>query len=226
MDNLDKKVNRKADFFVVVGILTLVIAILGSTYAYFSVSATTGQNVITGSSAFTNEAQLSIDIQQISDGTGNLIPQLGSALSSAFTGAENKGKCIDANGNTICKAYSVKITNNTSVKLNVSGTFSLTANDMPYLKWAIGTMNGNAVSFPSATGSHYAKTVTALGNAVLESSASTSANNKTFYIIIWIEEQNNAQTDKNDFSGIVTFNGYIEGGDNTVVNGISSTIRG
>ena len=34
------------------------------------------------------------------------------------------------------------------------------------------------------------------------------------------------ETDKNSFTGIVTFNGYIKGEDGSVVGGVTSTFRG
>lgn len=227
MDRLKKLMNGKNNFLILIGILTVVVAIIGSTYAYFAVSVTSGQNEITGSSAFMNNS-LSVVVEQISAGNGGLIPQLGSAISNAYIGTSGKGTCIDANGNTICKAYSIKIVNNTNVKLNVSGTLNLTATDMTYLKWEVGSMSDNVVSFSNSASQH-GKAYTTLGTASLDSSTDTStgaSNEYTFYIIIWIEEQNNSQDDKNNFTGIVTFNGYIVGGDNTTVGGITSTIRG
>lgn len=223
MNNTDVKMtkNRGGSFYLLMGILTLVMAIAGSTYAYFAVSATSNGNEITGSSAF-DDAGLKIEISQISTGTGKLVPQLGSAIQKAYTGTGGN-TCVDQNGNTICKAYSIKVTNESAVKLNVEGTFTLTAAQMNNLKWAIGT---NASTYPTATASHFSKTDTALGTTALEASSNTTGNNHTYYIIVWIEEINDVQTDQKDFTGVVNFVGYITGSDDETVNGITSTIRG
>lgn len=215
--------NNKLMFLSLVGVLTLIVAIAGTTYAYFSVTAT-NNNVITGSSAY-DEGALSVVVTQESDGTGKLVPQLDAAIQSAVTGATGKGSCIDANGNTICKVYSITITNNSNVALKVTGKLELTANSMTNLKWTKGTSDTGG--FPtSSSGPFYPVSTTSLSDDSLTASTDNSGKSKTYYVVIWISEINSSQTDKNDFSGVVTFDGYISGGDGTKVNGISSTIRG
>lgn len=223
-DNLGKK-ESKIMFFSLLGVLTLITAIAGATYAYFSATAT-NNNVIKGESAY-DAGALSLEVKQVSAGEGKLVPQLSSAIQSAVQGAGSKGSCIDANGNTVCKVYSIKITNNSNVALNVSGSLTLTAANMPNLKWTISTTNSAVSGFngtvrPTTTLAND----TALGNTALSSVKDTTNNNKTYYVAIWISEINQAQDDKNSFSGVVTFNGYIEGSDGGTVNGITSTIRG
>lgn len=220
-DNLEKKDNKMM-FFSLVTVLTLITAIVGATYAYFSATAS-DNNTVRGESAYDANA-LKLDIEQVSDGNGKLVPQLDSAIQNGITGGEGKGTCIDENGNTVCKVYSIKITNNSNVSLNVSGTLTLTANDMDNLKWTKGT--SATTGFPTPAGTYYTKADTDLGNVALSSASDTTNNNKTFYIVIWISETNAVQNDKNAFSGVVTFNGYIQGDDNQTVNGITSTIRG
>ena len=222
MDNNLEKKESKIMFFSLLGVLTLITAIAGATYAYFSATAT-NNNVIKGESAYDANA-LKLEITQVSAGEGKLVPQLNSAIQKAVEGASGKGSCIDANGNTICKVYSIKITNNSNVALNVSGTLTLTAANMTNLRWAKGT--GATTGFPTPAGTYNAVSTTALADTALSSVADTTNNNKTFYVVIWISETNTAQEDKNAFSGVVTFNGYIQGDDSQVVNGITSTIRG
>ena len=222
MDNNLEKKESKIMFFSLLGVLTLITAIAGATYAYFSATAT-NNNVIKGESAYDANA-LKLEVTQVSAGEGKLVPQLNSAIQKAVEGASGKGSCIDANGNTICKVYSIKITNNSNVALNVSGTLTLTATNMTNLRWAKGT--GATAGFPTPAGTYNTVSTTALADTALSSVADTTNNNKTFYVVIWISETNTAQEDKNAFSGVVTFNGYIQGDDSQVVNGITSTIRG
>ena len=224
MDNSEKflKSDNKHIYILFISVLTLITAIAGATYAYFSATAT-NNNVVKGESAYDANA-LQVDVEQVSSGTGKLIPQLDSSIQGAVTGASGKGSCIDGNDNTICKVYSIKITNNSNVALNVSGTLILTAASIPNLKWALGTSATSG--FPTPTGTYNTISETALGNVALSSVADTTNNNKTFYIVIWISETGGVQEDKNAFSGVVTFNGYIQGDDSQVVNGITSTIRG
>lgn len=222
MDNNSSKKENKIMFFSLLGVLTLITAIAGATYAYFSATAT-NNNVIKGESAYDANA-LKLEVTQVSAGEGKLVPQLNSVIQKAVEGASGKGSCIDANGNTICKVYSIKITNNSNVALNVSGTLTLTAANMTNLRWAKGT--GAATGFPTPAGTYNTVSTTALADTALSSVSDLTNNNKTFYVVIWISETNAAQEDKNAFSGVVTFNGYIQGDDSQVVNGITSTIRG
>lgn len=220
MDSNMKKGNR-ALLFSIVGVLTLIVAIAGSTYAFFAVSATNTSD-IKGGSAY-DENTLSMTVTQKSAGTGQLVPQLDAAIQKAVTGASGKGSCVDGNGNTICKVYEIIITNNSTVKLNVSGTLTLTAASMPNLKWAKGT--SATAGFPTPTGTYYTKSNTTLGDATLNPTGQ-SGDSASYYVVIWISETSASQTDKDEFTGVVTFNGYIEGGDGTTVGGITSTIRG
>ena len=222
MDNNLEKKESKIMFFSLLGVLTLITAIAGATYAYFSATAT-NNNLIKGESAYDANA-LKLEVTQVCAGEGKLVPQLNSAIQKAVEGASGKGSCIDANGNTICKVYSIKITNNSNVALNVSGTLTLTATNMTNLRGAKGT--GATTGFPTPAGTYNTVSTTALADTALSSVADTTNNNKTFYVVIWISETNTAQEDKNAFSGVVTFNGYIQGDDSQVVNGITSTIRG
>ena len=93
--------NRKGPgvFYAVVGVATLVVAIIGATFAYFSAS-TTNKTDVTGSTA--SGASLSMAITRVSDaGTAaNMIPMLTTDLQKGVTGTESKS-CIDANGNTV-----------------------------------------------------------------------------------------------------------------------------
>ena len=80
--------NRKGTgvFYAVVGVATLVVAIIGATFAYFSASATNDSDV-TGTTA--SGASLAIAISKVSAaGTEkNMIPMLSTVTVTASTGA-------------------------------------------------------------------------------------------------------------------------------------------
>lgn len=238
---MDSNMNKgnKALLFSIVGVLTLIVAIAGSTYAFFAVSATNTSEIKGGSAYDPNT--LNLTVEQKSAGTGELVPQLDTAIQKAVTGT-NGSSCIDGNGNTICKVYEIVITNTSTVKLNVSGTLTLTAAKMTNLKWAKGTSatSGFPVTDSDGTTKYYA---TESGYDILDNTKVNSAladvalaakdqagDSATFYVVVWISEtgtvDKDGQTDEGEFAGTVTFTGYIAGGDGTTVGGISSTIRG
>lgn len=224
-DNVEKKNNDgKGITFLTIAILTVVVAIAGSTFAFFQVTAS-NNNVIRGDSAYVSNAlELKVNLSS-TNATGKLVPQLASSgsgddvvnvLQKAVTGATGKGSCVDENGNTICKVYTITVTNKTTTKYYVTGTLTLTAATMPNLKWAKGT---SATAGFSGTGTTYTKADTALAsNVELASNASVN-----YYVVVWINETGEAQEDSGSFTGTVQFNGYSTSG--TTVSGVTSTIR-
>lgn len=228
-----KKSDKRIFFFSLMGVLSLIAAIFGATYAYFAINAVSDKDIV-GQSAY-KEGALTLDIQQTSDGDKSLIPQEDAKIQDAVTGASGKGTCIDADDNTTCKVYSITVTNTSNVKLNITGTLSFTAEGMNNLKWANGTTA--TTGFPnSSEGPFYATgntfvvkdgttQTTTFKDAVLEAAGKTGAST-TFYIVVWISETGDVQSDSGTFTGTVNFSGYIEGSDGSTVNGITSSIRG
>lgn len=209
--------DRKIVVFIILCILTLIAVISAATYAFFSAVVASGQ-YITGSTGL-DANSLSLTISQESVGTGKLIPQLDTAVQSAVANASGKGSCIDDDGNTVCKVYSIVVTNQSSVKMKVSGTLDLVASGMPNLKWAIGTSANSG--FPTPENAYYPKSYNSLGEVTLE--AKNFANNsKTYYVVIWISEQNSLQADSGAFVGTVSFMGYTS----DATQGITSTFNG
>ena len=202
--------------FISVGILTIVVAIAGATYAWFAVSAT-NNNVVSGESGYTASA-LTLTVTHSTNssvGTKKLIPQKDAAIQNAVTGANGKGACVDANGNAICKVYTITVKNNTTTQYYVDGTFTLTADSMPNLKWTKGT--SATAGFPSPAGTYNTKANTGLVSDVVLAGGATAS----YYVVVWISEANAAQTDSGTFTGTVTFTGSNAAGSST---GITSTI--
>ena len=221
-DNIKSQNNDgKGITLITVGILTIIVAIAGATFAFFQVTAT--NNNITGESAYVaNNLELKVTLSSTA-ATGKLVPQLEKTgttniLQKAVTGATGKGSCIDANGNTICKVYTITVTNKTSTKFYVTGTLSLDAANMTNLKWATGTSATAGFDGTSTTTVHPKNYTSLVSNVELAGGAS-----KSYFIVVWISEIRAAQTDSGNFTGTVTFNGYSTSG--TTVSGITSTIR-
>ena len=120
--------NRKGPgiFYAVVGVATLVVAIIGATFAYFSASATTGANddAIEGNSLDITASDLSITVDKLAFDTTintNLAPAYivangmtgPTALSEANIVTMLTAKCVDATHDyTGCHVYKITATNN------------------------------------------------------------------------------------------------------------------
>ena len=192
--------NGKGIFYGVIGVATLVVAIIGATFAYFTATAT-NDTVIAGNAATTG---LNLEVTKIStQASGGLIPMSDEDLQKGVTGEGNS--CVDANGNTVCQVYSIHVTNTGNSTAVLTGTLSLSASTYQNLKWAELT---DATTVDGENPKN-ASTVTSLVPSVsLDGSADA-----TYYIVIWISETGADQSsiDTGSFTGTVTFN--TAGGD-------------
>lgn len=124
----NNKNNGRGIFYGVIGVATLVVAIIGATFAYFTASATAVNN-ITG-----NMATISMDLsitKLVDPGeTSGMIPMSNNMIETAVSGKQggtvktNK-TCVDDNGNAVCQIYKVTITNNSSATMFTDGYIAL-----------------------------------------------------------------------------------------------------
>lgn len=104
--------NRKGSgiFLGVIGVATLIVAIIGATFAFFGANAASGEQAVGAGGAV-------LDLGYIDNPDGlkyNLIPARNEVAHYAATNAEHiaaKGACIDDNGNEICGIYEFTIGN-------------------------------------------------------------------------------------------------------------------
>ena len=88
--NQEKRINKPL-IYAIAGVALLVIAVSGSAYAYFTASASSPSNAISGK---TLDVQMSVaSVERVSKGTGDLIP-IYDALYE-FMGKENVDKMIE-----------------------------------------------------------------------------------------------------------------------------------
>lgn len=201
MEELDKNERKgQGTFYMIIAMLTLVVAIVGATFAYFSLQAS-DENTIKGNAA---QAGLSLEVRKVSvDASGDLVPLDETLLEKAIKGDSATGSqmCVDKNGNTVCQVYEVKVTNEGSAATAVNGSLTLSAETITNLKWQIMTDQSTPVTdtgqFKTADDTEIAK------NDTVEANPGT----KTYYIMIWIDEIESPQNDSDTgaFTGVVSF---------------------
>lgn len=244
-NNKKKNGDSKKIITMLVLIVIVMICTTSATYAYLAISATATNNitgtVATASLAFqlSNSATTTSGVPSITAPTSStytsssMVPQYAynnatNVLALAYTGATGKDKCVDGNGNVVCKVYTFTIRNNSTATVVVDGKIKFstpTAN----LKWALMT---NATTVPSITSTtdtdiHTASTsdvafATNLSLVPSGGATSTSAatgSYKQYWIIFWINETGATQTDSGSWSATVTFT-------SSNGTGITSTITG
>ena len=193
--------NGQGIFYGVIGVATLVVAIIGATFAYFSAAGANNSTTINGTTG--QGGGLTLTVSPVStDATGPLVPQLETALQSALTGTDGHS-CVDGHNNTVCKVYSITITNTGTSSVTVPGTLTLTS-EATHLKWRritdATTLGSNAAVSAGTAG--------AIDTPNLAPTGETGAS-QTYYVVVWLEETNVSQddTDANKtFTGTVTFN--------------------
>ena len=188
--------NGKGIFYGVIGVATLIVAIIGATFAYFTATAS-NTSTIAGNAA---SVGLSLSVEKVSNGDKGLVPQLETSLSAAMKGIDGAGtgvdSCIDANGNTVCQVYKITVGNTGTAEAKLTGTLDLTKGSVTNLKWATVTGWG---SNPAAQGAK-------VDNKLVENVTISGSGSKEYYVVIWIQETNDAQEDSGGFSGTVAFN--------------------
>ncbi len=125
--------NKKGLFLGFISVATLIVAIIGATFAYFTATAGTANDAVNFTSF---EFNASIGIERVAPATavGNLIPVLENRIpdggnSEVSTGTlvqllndvPGEGVCIDAKGYAGCVLYHVTITNNSINELTLAG---------------------------------------------------------------------------------------------------------
>ena len=152
--------------YLVLGVSTLVVAIIGATFAYFS-ARETNDTVITGNVAEAGGLVLSVTPVTESTGT-NIIPlnlivdYTDEDLTDEETGEviyEDDGvtpkkkpknvdqlasamaatkKCVDDNGNNVCEVYRIEVTNTSATStVQVRGTLNIAGTNTTNIYWSL-----------------------------------------------------------------------------------------
>ena len=109
--------DKRGIFFGVVGVLTLIVAIIGATLAYFSINAQSDENALTVQAASVQivyEDGNKLNVEDIIPSKQNIAMEAYSRWlqnESTTEGVEYE-KCIDDNGNVVCGVYEFTLTNN------------------------------------------------------------------------------------------------------------------
>ena len=113
---MSEKNNGKGVFYGVVGVSTLVVAIIGATFAYFTATAD-NTNIIKGNMS---TIQFDVSVTKMTDvdvSRKGLIPMSNNMVEQALTknaSDDTKGICVDDNGNAVCQVYKIKVTNSST----------------------------------------------------------------------------------------------------------------
>ena len=118
----EQKNNGRGIFYGVIGVATLVVAIIGATFAYFT--ATASNNIITGNMATVSLGLSVTKVTTVDVDKGGMIPMSNGMVESAVNNATNP-VCLDDNGNAVCQVYKITLTNSSTAAQFVDGYVAL-----------------------------------------------------------------------------------------------------
>lgn len=191
--------NGRGLFYGVIGVATLIVAIIGATFAYFSVNANiTNNNGISGDTVNVSDTTITGTLTRVTPSTVSMVPLKTEELQNGITGEGGK-QCIDKNGAKVCDIYTLTIKNTSSAPVSLAGKLAITATDMADLRWSL---LESTTSATGATAKEVSDTVI-VANELL----AAGTGEKTYYFVIWFNETDadqNAQAGKS-YTGTVTF---------------------
>ncbi len=243
---MENKKNGQGIFYAVIGVATLLVAIVGATFAYFSATANSAVNAIA-----TESATLSLGFSDVVTGLKHhLIPMNeADALFKNEPGTASTD-CIDINGNEVCSTYQFTISNpSTTTAQRVYAKLKPQSNTFTNLYYAIFkgsaaeiaqttnkfTVSGNAVTTVSGAQNHI---VGAVGDMVAKGQFTNGSTaditldtleqviptegSVTYTIVLWIHETGGDQTTADSGKAFAGGINFTTEGDNTGVTGVLS----
>lgn len=191
--------NGRGLFYGVIGVATLIVAIIGATFAYFSVNANiTNNNGISGDTVNVSDTTITGTLTRVTPSTVSMVPLKTEELQQGITG-EGGQQCIDKNGAKVCDIYTLTIKNTSSAPVSLAGNLTITATDMTDLRWSL---LKNTTSAENATAKEVRDTVI-VANELL----AAETGEKTYHFVIWFNETDQPQNDQagKSYTGTVTF---------------------
>lgn len=166
--------NKSHIFYGVIGIATLMLAIIGATFAYYTATAS-NDNTITGNAATIGFDLKVAKVTDADDQKGGLIPMSNNMMEQALK--SGNGICLDNNGNAVCQVYKITVINTSSASMFLDGYVSLSGGSGTPADWTNYTQNTDkttmrwAQAFCSAEANNKVTTCTTAGNSTVRASA-------------------------------------------------------
>ncbi len=146
MNNNEEKNNNQGIFYAVIGVATLVVTIVGATFAFFSATTNSPVNAVS-----TNSATVSLGFTPDATGIKDALIPINEALprfpSVVGTSLSN---CKDDNSNNICSVYQFTISNpSTTASQRIYVTLTPNVNEFSNLHYAV--FKGNDTQIKATT---------------------------------------------------------------------------
>ena len=222
--------NGKGIFYGVIGVATLVVAIIGATFAYFGATVTPSGDAISGATNDNIAANMSLTVQRLypstgATGTSGLVPANidgTNTLTDIQNALSATTPCVDStNGYVGCHVYKITASSSTAAavaNLNLKNLSTTATTDTDW-HYAIYTSATGATNASDTTAGALVGTqgdFTGYSSAVdMHNAAMTANTNYYYYLIIYLtNDENNSQNDSTqtgtNTSQTGTYSGEVE----------------
>ena len=194
-------------FLGVVSVATLIVAIIGATFAWFSASVGSGENDV-NLTAYQFDAKLTVErvFPTAENASKKIIPFVpNEVLRAGETNETNNmnyalneatDKCVDSSGYLVCSLYKITVTNNGSDAIELDGsvtTMETTPTETGTTMTANGDLKAQIISYADGkyTYTHDLSKALALPKTV---GATTGANTAELYVLVWLNDTTENQS--------------------------------
>lgn len=212
--------NRKGPgiFYAVVGVATLVVAIIGATFAYFTATVEPNTDAVKGQTAASSNVALAVapvyPTESAKQGlNGRMLPMNDSDLTTALG-----KKCMADDGYVACQVYKVTLTNNGTEQVYANTELALSVGTIANMKWS------RMTDQDTATGDAIVNVTSKNRIGVSETETIAAGKSADLYFVVWLSnlDSNQATTDAGQqFTGTVTAN--ITNSTGTATAGMTAT---
>ena len=201
--------NRKGPgvFYAVVGVATLVVAIIGATFAFFTATAATDStDDIKGTTAEAVSLGLSVSKVAPTLAVEKMVPLASDTLMETAL----RASCKDKNGYAACQVYKIEVTSSTVENVNVVPTVTLTDEDDTFTNLKFQLLSGTSSADFAIDTTNMALPAGDSVGTVLQSRTSKTGegNSAVWYFVVWLEEAQagNANESGKSYKGTVSIN--------------------
>lgn len=234
MDNENRKEDKRGIFLGIVGILTLIVAIIGASFAYFSLNARSNENAVKVQAATVQivyEEGQNIAIENIIPSTQDIALETVRRAGETRTGTDEKYvTCIDDNNYRVCGTYDFTLTNNGTNPVDINAYITPTAlkeavvdsehpennkpaekgfNNLKFITFdrtgVTGNNNGTKIAAADGLSVVYDGDFGILAADKTATATLNAGETKTYRLFIWLDEQGDA----NDVEQGAVFNGTV-----------------
>ena len=237
------KDNNKKIIIAIIAVATIIVAIIGATFAFFSASGGSTNNAVTANATTLTNLGFTSSHSKIAT---NLVPVSSeSPYFSRYPGIAASGEhsCLDDLGNQICSIYEFTVTNTASVAQTIYVSFVPSENTFDNMYFAAFNTSIASANYVVATGSNGSGNTfiltpqTTSGNSTLGHQATKLTKNNTspidmpgssttlsagssvtYTILVWLQETG---SDQNTEQG-----GVFKAGVNVTTGGNSTGVTG